>query len=200
MKKVLLLLLAALLFFPAAAQGADGGDDLGAETEHEYDGEDDEPYLSIEDQEAILDAKADKIMDAAVTAEHYADTGAGADAGEGDEETYILRLEVFARPKTAYIPLGDLVLEDGFFSWMHDGHRPNGYAVFMYPTEENNSSIKVPNGTKRLYAKSFHTVEEAEEEIEGANTEFRRLIVYKPVIDALLEKLQSPAYQEEEEQ
>lgn len=149
-----------------------------------------EAYLTIEDQKAILDKKADELMNAAVTAEHAADAESTAGGS-----TYVVRIEVFARDKTSYIPFGDISLRDGFFVWMHDGYKQNGYAVFMYPAKTDESELEVPDGAYLLYGKSFHTADDAVAEVDGKKTRFRHLISYKPVVEQMANILKSAAYQ-----
>jgi hypothetical protein len=148
---------------------------------------DDEPYLSIEDQEAILDKAADVIIDATVTAEHKQDSQP---AGQ-----YLVRIEVYSRMKTSYIPVGDLSLESGFFSWSHDGRKLNGYAVYMYPVNSNISRIRKPAGVNLLYGKSFRSAEEAIAEIQKRGSAFNRLIRYRPVVDQMVKILNKEPYQ-----
>lgn len=153
---------------------------------------DDAPYLSDADQDALLDKGADKVMESEVTQEHKKDT-----KSEASGKKYIVRVEVYARPETPYIPAGDLPLEEGFFSWFHDGEKQNGYAVFMYPAKSDESAIKLADdGARCIYAKSFETVEEASQEVQGPDTKFSYLITCKRVVALMLEMLQRPPYQE----
>jgi len=153
---------------------------------------DDEPYLSIEDQEALLDKAADEIMETTVTAEHKNDS---LPQQPNTERPYIVRIEVYSRLKTSYIAVGDLSLEQGFLSWAHDGRKQNGYAVFMYPVNGNVSRIKPAAGVTLLYGKSFHSAEEAIAEIQTRGTRFNRLIRYKPVVNEMRERLNRAPYQ-----
>jgi hypothetical protein len=149
---------------------------------------DDEPYLSIEDQEAILDKTADAIIDATVNAEHKQDS-------QPVSDQYLVRIEIYSRMKTSYIPVGDLSLESGFFSWSHDGHRQNGYAVYMYPVNKNASRITRISGITLLYGKSFRSAEEAIAEIQKRGSAFNRLIRYRPVVDQMVKLLKKEPYQ-----
>jgi hypothetical protein len=153
---------------------------------------DTDPYLSIEDQEAILDKAADAIIEATVIAEHKEDSPpAPTDA----KRPYLVRIEVYSRMRTSYIAVGDLSLEPGFFSWMHDGRKQNGYAVYMYPVTTNASKIKRSAGVVLLYGKSFRSAEEALAEIQTRGTRFNRLIRYRPVINEMRERLSKAPYQ-----
>jgi len=149
---------------------------------------DDDPYLSIEDQEALLDKEADEIIDATVIVEYYQNIEPLADL-------YLVRIEVYSRMKTAYIPVGNLSLETGFFSWNHDGRKQNGYAVFMYPVKKNASRITRKPGVKLLYGKSFGSAEEAIAEIQTRGSKFNRLIRYRPVVDQMVKLLENEPYQ-----
>lgn len=153
---------------------------------------DNEPYLSIDDQEAILDKAADAIIDATVIAEHKEDSPP---EPSESERPYLVRIEVYSRIKTSYIAVGDLSIEPGFFCWMHDGRRQNGYAVYMYPVTANVSKIKRPAGVVLLYGKSFRSAEEAIEEIQTRGTMFNRLIRYRPVINEMRDRLNKAPYQ-----
>jgi len=153
---------------------------------------DDEPYLSIEDQEAILDNAANAIIDASVTAEHKQDSQP---ASGQNEQPYMVRIEVYSRVKTSYIPVGDLSLEPGFFSWTHDGRRQNGYAVYMYPVKRNASRIPSARGVTMLYGKSFRSAEDAVREIQTKGSAFNRLIKYQPVVNQMVKQLKSEPYQ-----
>jgi hypothetical protein len=154
----------------------------------EYD--DDEAYLSIEDQEAILDKTADAIIETAVTAEHKQDSQSGSG------QPYLVRIEVYSRIKTSYIRVGDLSLEPGFFSWTHDGRKQNGYAVYMYPVKRNASRIPATRrGVTMLYGKSFRSAEEAIREIQTKGSAFNRLIRYRPVVDQMVKRLEQEPYQ-----
>jgi hypothetical protein len=153
---------------------------------------DNEPYLSIDDQEAILDKAADAIIDATVIAEHKEDSPP---EPPETERPYLVRIEVYSRIKTSYIAVGDLSLEPGFFCWMHDGRRQNGYAVYMYPITANTSKIKRPAGVFLLYGKSFRSAEDAIEEIQTRGTMFNRLIRYRPVINEMRDRLNKAPYQ-----
>jgi len=144
---------------------------------------DDEPYLSIADQEAILDKAADSIIDAVVTEEHKQDSQA--------TSQYVVRIEVYSRMITSYIPVGNLSLESNFFSWAHDGLKQNGYGVFMYSDTNNTSRIPKVPGVKILYGKSFHSVEEAIMEIQTNGSDFNKLIRYKPVVNQMIERLRN---------
>lgn len=166
--------------------------------------EDDEPYLSETDQDALLDTNAEKVIESEIATERKADAmaaGAGANGeatAQEDNGEYIVRVEVYARPGTPYIPVGELPLQDGFFSWFHDGKRQNGYAVFMYPATNDKSAIElVDKGAVCIYGKSFGSVEEASQEIQGPDTKFHGYITYKPVVDMMLSMLQKPPYQED---
>ena len=155
---------------------------------------DDEPYLTIEDQEAILDKAADAIIDADVTVEHRQDSQPA--SGQNDIELpYLVRIEIYSRMQTSYIPIGDLSLESGFFSWMHDGHEQNGYAVFMYPVNENAGRIIAASRVTLIYGKSFRSAEEAIVEIQREGSEFNRLVRYRPVVDQMVERLKKEPYQ-----
>jgi len=177
LKKVFLVLGIMFFLFPVFAQESD-----------------DEPYLSIEDQEAILDKAADAIIDVTVTVEHKQDSQP-APVQKDSKLPYLVRIEIYSRMKTSYIPVGDLCLEPGFFSWAHDGQKQNGYAVFMYPVKENKSRIiKVPNVTL-LYGKSFHSAEEAIAEIQTRGSAFNLLIRYRPVVNQMVERLKKEPYQ-----
>jgi len=153
----------------------------------EYD--DDEVYLSIEDQEAILDNAADKIIEATVTAEHKQDSQ------PAPGQQYLVRIEVYSRNKASYIRVGDLSLEPGFLFWAHDGRRQNGYAVYMYPVKRNSGRIARTPGVTMLYGKSFRSAEEAIREIQTRGSAFNRLIRYKPVVNQMVKLLQSEPYQ-----
>jgi hypothetical protein len=153
---------------------------------------DDGPYLSFDDQEAFLDKAADVIIDRTVIAEHKEDSPQEPLA---TEQPYLVRIEVYSRIRTAYIPVGDLSLEPGFFSWMHDERRRNGYAVYMYPVTANASKINRVAGTAMLYGKSFRSAEEAIAEIQTRGTAFNRLIRYRPVINGMRERLNKEPYQ-----
>ena len=153
---------------------------------------DDEPYLSIDDQEAILDKAADVIIGITVTAEHKGDSPP--EPAE-IEQPYVVRIEIYSRIKTSYIAVGDLSLEQGFFSWMHDGRKQNGYAVYMYPVTDNASKIKQSAGVTLLYGKSFRSVEDAIAEIQTRGTMFNRLIRYQPVVEEMRERLNKAPYQ-----
>jgi len=153
----------------------------------EYD--DDEPYLSIEDQEALLDNAADAIIEATVTAEHKQDSQ------PASETPYLVRIEIYSRMKTSYISVGDLSLEPGFFSWAHDGRKQNGYAVYMYPVKGNASKIAKASGITLLYGKSFRSAEEAIREIRTKGSAFNRLIKYRPVVEQMVKRLEKEPYQ-----
>lgn len=191
----------------AAAEDETSLDKARIEMQNDGGESDDEPYLSDADEDAILDSRADKIIEGEIAQERKADASPDeeGDEEEGENETdeeekYIVRVEVYARPSTPYIPLGDVSLEEGFFCWYHDGKHQNGYAVFMYPADSDESAIKTTGkGAYCVYAKSFETVEAASQEIQGPDTEFSKRITYKPVIDAMLDMLQKPPYQEEVE-
>lgn len=190
----------------------------GAFAQQGSENEDDEPYLSDADEDAILDTNADDVMEDEIEQEREADiaeseeaqeeaeseeASSGEETDEAEEseegEGYIVRVEIYARPSTPYIPVGELSLKDGFFYWCHDGKKQNGYAVFMYPTDEDESQITVTGkGAYCIYAKSFDSVEAASQEIQGPDTDFSGYITYKPVVDQMLEKLQKSPYQEEE--
>jgi len=144
---------------------------------------DDEPYLSIADQEAILDKAADSIIEALVTAEYKQDSQS--------TSKYIVRIEVYSRMKTSHISVRDLSLESNFFSWMHDGRKQNGYGVFMYSATSNTSRIPKVPGVKTLYGKSFYSVEEAIMEIQTNGSDFNKLIRYKPVVNQMIERLRN---------
>jgi hypothetical protein len=148
----------------------------------------DEPYLSIEDQEAILDKAADAIFEAEITAERKEDSPSG-------PEPYLVRIEVYSRLRASYIAVGDLSLEPGFFFWMHDGSKQNGYAVYMYPVTDNVSKIKQSSGVAMLYGKSFRSAEEAIAEIQTRGTMFNQLIRYQPVINEMRDRLNKAPYQ-----
>jgi hypothetical protein len=150
---------------------------------------DDETYLSIEDQEAILDSAADTIIDATVTAEHKQDSQ------PAPGQQYLVRIEVYSRNKTSYIRVGDLSLEPGFLSWAHDGRRQNGYAVYMYPVKRNAGRIPAVRGVTMLYGKSFRSAEEAIREIRTRGSAFNRLIRYQPVVNQMVKLLESEPYQ-----
>jgi len=150
---------------------------------------DDEPYLSIEDQEAILDNAADAIIEAEVIAEHKQDSQASSG------QPYLVRIEVYSRMKTSYIRVGDLSLEPGFFSWTHDGRRQNGYAVYMYPVKRNAGRIPATRGVTMLYGKSFRSAEEAIREIQTKGSAFYRLIRYRPVVEQMVKRLEQEPYQ-----
>jgi hypothetical protein len=175
LKKILCVLGIVFFLFPVFAQESD-----------------DEPYLSIDDQEAILDKAADVIIDATVVAEHKEDSPP---MPSDIEQLYLVRIEVYSRIKTSYIAVGNLSLEPGFFSWMHDGRKQNGYAVYMYPVTANVSKIKRPTGVAMLYGKSFRSAEEAIAEIQTRGTMFTRLIRYQPVINEMRERLNKAPYQ-----
>jgi len=149
---------------------------------------DDEPYLSIKDQEAILDKAADAIINATINAEHEQDTQPASDQ-------YLVRIEIYSRMKTSYIPVGDLSLESGFFSWTHDGRKQNGYAVYMYPVNGNISRINQTSGVTLLYGKSFYSAEEAIAEIQTRGSAFNRLISYRPVVEQMVKLLKKEPYQ-----
>jgi len=149
---------------------------------------DDEPYLSIEDQEAILDKAADAIINATINAEHNQDS-------QPVSDQYLVRIEIYSRMKTSYIPVGDLSLESGFFSWSHDGQKQNGYAVFMYPDNGNVSRIVRTSGVTLLYGKSFRSAEEAIAEIQTKGSAFNRLISYRPVVEQMVKLLKKEPYQ-----
>ena len=166
MKKAFFVLGIIVFLFPVFAQQSD-----------------DEPYLSIADQEAILDKAADSIIDAVATTEHKQDSQS--------TSQYLVRIEVYSRMKTSYIPVGDLSLEPNFFSWTHDGRKQNGYGVFMYSDTNNTSRIHKVPGVKTLYGKSFHSVEEAIAEIQTNGSDFNRLIRYKPVVNQMIERLRN---------
>ncbi|MDR2717053.1 MAG: hypothetical protein LBB89_03180 [Treponema sp.] len=153
---------------------------------------DDEPYLSIEDQEAILDKAADAIMETTVTVEHKEDSRP---KPSDIEKPYLVRIEIYSRIKTSYIAVGDLSLEQGFFSWTHDGRKQNGYAVYMYPVTDNVSKITAAVDVTLLYGKSFHSAEEAIAEIQTKGTMFNRLIRYQPVVKEMRERLNKAPYQ-----
>jgi len=176
LKKVFFILGIMLFLFPVFAQESD-----------------DEPYLSIDDQEAILDKTADAIIDATVTVEHKQDSQPV--SKKDIELPYLVRIEVYSRMKTAYIPVGDLCLEPGFFSWTHDGRKQNGYAVYMYPVKENKSRVIAASGVTLLYGKSFHSIEEAILEIQTKGSAFNRLIRYRPVVEQMVERLKKEPYQ-----
>jgi hypothetical protein len=112
------------------------------------------------------------------------------------ELPYLVRIEIYSRMKTSYIPVGDLCLESGFFSWSHDGRRQNGYAVYMYPVTENVSRVTAASGVTLLYGKSFRNAEEAIAEIHTEGSAFNRLIRYRPVVDKMVERLKKEPYQE----
>jgi hypothetical protein len=97
--------------------------------------------------------------------------------------------------KTAYIPVGNLSLESGFFSWSHDGRKQNGYAVYMYPVKKNATRITNKPGVKRLYGKSFGSAEEAIAEIQTRGSAFNRLIRYRPVVEQMVRLLENEPYQ-----
>jgi hypothetical protein len=175
LKKILCVLGIMFFLFPAFSQESD-----------------DEPYLSIDDQEAFLDRAADAIIDMTVIAEHKEDSP---HESPETEQQYLVRIEVYSRIKTSYIPVGNLSLEPGFFSWMHDGRRRNGYAVYMYPVTVNASRIKRTAGVAMLYGKSFRSVEDAIAEIQTRGTAFNRLIRYKPVVNEMRERLNKEPYQ-----
>lgn len=180
------------------AQGAQDAEDNATAAAAETASGDDEPYLSDADEDAILDGRADKIMEGEIAQERKADTAAASEKTE--EKQYIVRVEVYARPHTPYIPMGDLSLEEGFFFWSHDGRNKNGYAVLMYPACSDESAINIKGkGAYCIYAQSFESVEAASQEIQGPNTKFSSYITYKPVVNAMLEKLQHAPYQEEVE-
>jgi len=155
---------------------------------------DDEPYLTFEDQAAILDKAADAIIDAEVTVEHRQDSQPASGQNE-IELPYLVRIEIYSRMQTSYIPVGDLCLEPGFFSWMHDGRDQNGYAVYMYPVNENASRIIAASRVTLVYGKSFRSAEEAIAEIQREGSEFNRLISYRPVVDQMVERLKKEPYQ-----
>jgi hypothetical protein len=157
------------------------------------DANDDEPYLSTEDQEAILDKAADAIIDATVTVEHKQDSQSVPEQKD-IYLPYLVRIEIFSRMKTSYIPVGDLCLESGFFSWAHDGREQNGYAVYMYPVKENVSRINAVSGVTLIYGKSFRSAEEAIAEIQTEDSAFNRLIRYRPVVEQMAERLKKEPY------
>lgn len=168
-----------------------------ADIENSEEGEDDEPYLSDADQDALLDEKTEAAMEKAIAQDREADSSAPSKESEKGA-SYIVRVEVYARPSTPYIPVGDLSLAEGYFSWCHDGKKQNGYAVFMYPASKDESAITLKGGGARLiYGKTFDSVEAASQEIQGPDTQFHNLITYAPVVNLMLEKLQQPPYQEE---
>jgi hypothetical protein len=167
---------------------------------------DDEPYLSIAYQEAILDEAADAIIDATVTVEHKQDSEPVSQENielpedtelpyEDTEPSYLVRIEIYSRIKTPYIPVGDLSLEPGFLSWTHDGREQNGYAVYMYPVKENISRITAASGVTLLYGKSFSSAEEAIAEIRTNGSAFNRLVRYRPVVEQMVERLKEEPYQ-----
>jgi hypothetical protein len=175
MKKIFCVLGIVFFLFPVFAQEAD-----------------DEPYLSIEDQEALLDKEADAIMETTVTAEHKEDSAPKKpDAGR----PYLVRIEIYSRLKTSYIAVGNLSLEQGFLFWAHDGRKQNGYAVYMYPVLGNASRIKAVPGVTLLYGKSFRSAEEAIAEIQTRGTRFNRLIRYRPVVNEMRDRLNKEPYQ-----
>ena len=145
--------------------------------------DDDEPYLSIADQEAILDKAANSIINAVAISEHKQDSQS--------TSPYLVRIEVYSRMKTSYIPVGNLSLESNFFFWVHDGRKQNGYGVFMYSATTNTSRIHKVPGVKTLYGKSFHSVEEAIVEIQTNGSDFNKLIRYKPVVNQMIERLRN---------
>jgi len=155
---------------------------------------DDEPYLSIEDQEAILDKAADAIIETTITEDHKQDSQPASEQKDV-ELPYLVRIEIYSRMKTSYIPVGDLSLESGFFSWSHDGRKQNGYAVYMYPVKKNISRITAGSGVTMLYGKSFRSAEEAIAEIQKSGSAFNRLIRYRPVIEQMTERLRKAPYQ-----
>jgi len=151
--------------------------------------DDDEAYLSIEDQEAILDNAADVIIEAEVAAEHKQDSQ------PASGQSYLVRIEVYSRLKTSYIHVGDLSLEPGFLFWAHDGRRQNGYAVYMYPVKKNAGRIPAARGVTMLYGKSFRSAEDAIREIQTKGSAFNRLIRYKPVVEQMVKRLEQEPYQ-----
>jgi len=179
LKKAFFVLGIIVFLFPVFAQDDDDESYLS----------DDEPYLTLEDQEAILDRAADAIIDATVTAEHKQDSQ------PASRLPYLVRIEVYSRMKTSYIPVGDLSLEPGFFSWTHDGRKQNGYAVYMYPVNKNAGRIPAARGVTLLYGKSFHSAEEAIREIQTKGSAFNRLIKYRPVVNKMVKQLESEPYQ-----
>jgi len=179
LKRAFFVLGIMFFLFPVFAQAADDDPFLS----------DDETYLSIEDQEAILDNAADAIIEAEVTAEHKQDSQSGSG------QPYLVRIEVYSRMKTSYIRVGDLSLEPGFFFWAHDGRRQNGYAVYMYPVKKNASRIPADRGITMLYGKSFRSAEEAIREIQTKGSAFNRLIRYRPVVEQMVKRLGQEPYQ-----
>jgi len=175
MKKILCVLGITFFLFPVFAQESD-----------------DEPYLSLDDQEAILDKAADEIIETTVTAEHKEDSPPNT---SDTKQPYLVRIEIYSRMKKSYIAVGDLSLEQGFFSWTHDGRKQNGYAVYMYPVTDNVSKIKSAPGVTLLYGKSFRSAEEAIAEIQTRGTRFNRLIRYQPVVKEMRERLNRAPYQ-----
>jgi hypothetical protein len=182
LKKFFLVLVYMLILSPVFAQESD-----------------DEPYLSLEDQEAILDKAADAIIDTTVIVEHKKDSQSVSEqyaSEKGDiESPYLVRIEVYSRMKTSYIPVGDLCLEQGFFSWTHDGRTQNGYAVYMYPVKENAGRIAASPGVTLLYGVSFRGVAEAAAEIQTEGSAFNKLISYRPVVNQMVERLKKEPYQ-----
>ena len=176
LKKAFFILIIMFILFSVFAQEAD-----------------DEPYLSIDDQEAILDKRADAIIDATVTMEHKQDSQSVSEQKD-IELPYLVRIEIYSRIKTSYIPVGDLCLELGFFSWAHDGSEQNGYAVYMYPVKDNISRIIPVSGATLIYGKSFRNTEEAIEEIQTEGSAFNQLITYKPVVGKMVERLKKEPY------
>jgi hypothetical protein len=102
---------------------------------------------------------------------------------------YKVRIEVYERMKKSYISVGNLSLRDGYFQWAHDG---NGYEIVMYPVlSETEKFDRIKSANKRLYARSFWTIDEAIYEVSTKNSEFWRLIRRKEVIDVLVKRLES---------
>lgn len=177
LKKIFFVLGLVFFLFPVFAQ------------EYDDDEDDEEPYLSIEDQEATLDNAADAIIEATVTAEHKQDSQ------PASEPAYLVRIEIYSRMKTSYISVGNLSLEPGFFSWTHDGRKQNGYAVYMYPVNRNASKIPKTSGITLLYGKTFRSAEEAIREIRTKGSAFNRLIRYRLVVEQMVKRLEKEPYQ-----